>query len=261
MTGRIYKIINDINDKVYVGQTIRTLAQRFQKHCSYSDDVNHTMAIKKAIHKYGRDHFKIVLLEELSDCNQETLNEREIYWVAYYDAYTKGYNLTKGGQFCGHSQKLSIEEENKLVELYKTGWSSLKIAKVFNIDKTTVLNYAKKHNLRRKDTLEEKVNIEEVKVYIRENKPTVSDVVSKFKISRSSVYNLIKRSKDNTLILKSYNPRKSNAKIKFKEVCDKYREGYNIQDLVKMFHSSKKYISKILKDNGIIIQRGRKAML
>ena len=68
MIGRIYKIVNDINDKVYVGQTIRTLVQRFQKHCSYSDDVNHTMAIKKAIHKYGRDHFKIVLLEELSNC-------------------------------------------------------------------------------------------------------------------------------------------------------------------------------------------------
>lgn len=47
MTGKIYKIVNDINDKVYVGQTIRTLAQRFQKHCSYSDDVNRTMAIKK----------------------------------------------------------------------------------------------------------------------------------------------------------------------------------------------------------------------
>lgn len=47
MIGKIYKIVNDINDKVYVGQTIQKLSARFYKHCSYSDDINHTMAIKK----------------------------------------------------------------------------------------------------------------------------------------------------------------------------------------------------------------------
>ena len=36
MTGKIYKIVNDINDKVYVGQTIRTLKVRFQRHCNFS---------------------------------------------------------------------------------------------------------------------------------------------------------------------------------------------------------------------------------
>lgn len=261
MTGKIYKIVNDINDKVYVGQTIRTLAQRFQKHCSYSDDVNHTMAIKKAIHKYGRDHFKIVLLEEIEDCNQEALNEREIYWIAYYNAYTNGYNLTKGGQYCGHSQKLSTEEEDKLVKLYEEGLGSTKLAKMFNVDKTTVLNYVKRHNLGTKDTLDKMVDIEAVKEYIRNNKPTVKDISEKYHISRCSVYNIIKRANDSTLILNSYNPRKSNATIKAKEICDMYNEGYNIQDLTKMFHTNKRYISKTLRDNNIEIQRGRKALL
>lgn len=261
MTGKIYKIVNDINDKVYVGQTIKTLVQRFQKHCSYSDDVNHTMAIKKAIHKYGRDHFKIVLLEELSDCNQEVLNEREIYWIAYYSAYTKGYNLTKGGQGCGHPQKLSIEDENKLVKLYEEGYGSIKLSKIFNVDKTTVLNYAKRHSLERRDTLDKIVDIEAVKKYIRENRPTVKDVSEKYHISKCSVYNIIKRANDDTLILNSYNPRISSAKKNAKEICDKYNEGYNIQDLVRMFYTTKKYISKTLKENGIKVQRGRKALL
>jgi group I intron endonuclease len=261
MNGKIYKIVNDINDKVYVGQTIRTLAQRFQKHCSYSDDINHTMAIKKAIHKYGKSHFKIILLEELKDCSQETLNEREIYWIAYYNAYTQGYNLTKGGQFCGHAQKLSLEEEGKLVGLYQEGYSSRELSEIFNVDKTTILNYIKRHNLKRKDTLDGLVDIETVREYIRENKPTAVEVAEKFKICKSSVYNLIKKLHDNTLVLNSYNPRKSIAALKAKEICDKYKEGYNIQDLIKMFHTNKKYISRTLKENKIKIQRGRKALL
>lgn len=261
MDGKIYKIINDLNDKVYVGQTIRTLDQRFQKHCSLSDDKNHTMAIKKAIHKYGKNHFMIVLIEELKNCNQEILNDREIYWINYYDSYNKGYNLTKGGQFCGRNQKLSTEDEKKLIELYQKGYSSIKLSKVFNIDKTTVLNYAKRHNLRRTDTLDNLVNIKEVKEYIRNNKPTVMDVTKKFNISRSSVYNIINRAKDSTLVLESYNPRKSNAEIKVKEICDMYCKGYNIQDLVKIFHSTKKSISRVLKNNNINIQRNRRALL
>lgn len=261
MTGKIYKIVNNINNKVYVGQTIRTLTQRFQKHCSYSDDVNHTMAIKKAIHKYGRDHFKIVLLEEFKVCTQELLNEREKYWIAYYNAYTNGYNLTKGGQLCGHALKLSVDEENKLIKLYEEGYGTIKLAEMFNVDKTTVLNYAKRHNLKRRDTLDNIVDIEAVKEYIRNNRPTVKKVTEKFNVSRSSVYNIIKRANDITLQLNPYNPRKSNAVIKAKEICDKYNEGYNIQDLIKMFHSNKKHISKILKENGIKIQRGRKALL
>lgn len=66
---------------------------------------------------------------------------------------------------------------------------------------------------------------------------------------------------DDRLKLNPYNPRIGNAKKKEKEVCEKYLEGYNIQDLVKMFHSQKMYISRILKNNGIKIQRGRKAIL
>ena len=53
------------------------------------------MYIKRAIHKYGKDKFHISLLEVVSI---EKLNEREKYWIAYYDSYNNGYNLTLGGQ-------------------------------------------------------------------------------------------------------------------------------------------------------------------
>lgn len=261
MTGRIYKITNDLNDKVYVGQTIRTLPERFQKHCSKGDDLSNTMAIKNAIHKYGREHFKIELIEE---CDPSTLNDREIYWISYYDSYVSGYNCTRGGQKCGHSQKLTPAQETELINLYEAGHSSTELAGFFNVDKTTVLNYAKRHGLQIHniaEQLEYKIDIESFKEYIRTEKPLIGDVVEKFGISRSSVYKLLKKLNDDTLQLNPYNPRKSNAKLYEQEVCDKYNEGYNIQDLCKIFHAQKKYVSKVLKEHGIHIQRGRKALL
>lgn len=171
------------------------------------------MYIKRAILKYGKEHFKIELIEE---CPIEWLDRREIFWIDYFDSFNNGYNLTAGGN-------------NKS------------------------RNFAK--------SLEDIIDIEEFKSFIIDNFPTAKQVEKKFKISHSSIYNLIKRLDDDRLKLNPYNPRIGNAKKREKEVCEKYLEGYNIQDLVKMFHSQKMYISKILKNNGITIQRGRKSIL
>ena len=93
--GKIYLITNDINSKVYVGQTIQTLNKRFNGHCCYSkSDRSVNMYIKRAIHKYGRDKFHIQLIEE---CPVNILNEREKYWINFYNSYYNGYNATLGG--------------------------------------------------------------------------------------------------------------------------------------------------------------------
>lgn len=213
MIGRIYLISNDLNSKLYVGQTIQSIERRFINHCCNSSDRGQNMYIKRAILKYGKEHFKIELIEE---CSIEWLDRREIFWIDYFDSFNNGYNLTAGGN-------------------------------------NTSRNFPK--------SLEDNINLEDFKSFIIDNFPTAKQVEKKFKISHSSVYNLIKRLNDDRLKLNSYNPRIGNAKKREKEVCEKYLEGYNIQDLVKMFHSQKMYISKILKNNGITIQRGRKSIL
>ena len=89
--GRIYVIENDVNDKLYVGQTTRTLEERFKEHC-YADS-----AIGKAIRKYGAEHFRIRTLEECY--SREQLNEREIFWIAELNSKAPhGYNLNGGGK-------------------------------------------------------------------------------------------------------------------------------------------------------------------
>ena len=97
MKSKIYIIKNDVNDKVYVGQTAHTLEARFKKHCR---DAMVESKLKRhlylAMNKYGFDKFHIYPIEE---CDAENADEREQHWIAYYNSYGEdGYNATIGGQ-------------------------------------------------------------------------------------------------------------------------------------------------------------------
>lgn len=87
----IYKIANKLNGKIYIGKTARTLEVRMKEHLR-----SNKTYIDRAIHKYGIDNFKVSVVEECD--TEEKLNEREIYWIAFYKCRTpNGYNLTSGG--------------------------------------------------------------------------------------------------------------------------------------------------------------------
>lgn len=90
----IYKISNDINDSVYIGQTIGSIQTRFKQHC-YDSKRDTNNKFHNAMRNIGIEHFKIELIEE---CSNEQLDNREKYWISYYDSCNNGYNSTKGGQ-------------------------------------------------------------------------------------------------------------------------------------------------------------------
>lgn len=140
--GRIYLISNDINNKLYVGQTTQTLNKRFNGHCCYSkSDRSVNMYIKRAIHKYGKDKFHILLIEE---CPIELLNEREKYWISFYDSYENGYNLTKGGQDSNYFNLHRLENtiDIKKFKEYIIEFKPLatEVAAHFGISKSSVYN-------------------------------------------------------------------------------------------------------------------------
>lgn len=95
----IYKITNQINNKCYIGQSIH-IEQRWEEHLYKSSQCS---LLKYALHKYGVNNFTFEVIEE---CEQESLNEREQYWIQYYDSFNNGYNLTLGG---GGTIKYSVE--------------------------------------------------------------------------------------------------------------------------------------------------------
>lgn len=195
MKGKIYKITNKVNGKVYVGQTVKSLEERFQKHCwgtTDKDKYHLNMTIKKAIRKYGKENFTIELIEEVET---DKLDEREVYWISFYDSYNKGYNCTLGGQN-GATRKcaLSWSEENEVIEAKYLGFSNREIGEVYNIDRSTVHNIFKRHNLKfpRKRTLVDRINKEEFIEYLKTN-PSFKQIENKFKICRCSIYNYIKK--------------------------------------------------------------------
>ena len=85
----IYKVTNKINGKVYIGQSV-DIGRRWREHMTAKDDIY----FHKAIQKYGVENFEWEVIEQ---CKKKDLDEREIYWIEYYDSFNKGYNCTKGG--------------------------------------------------------------------------------------------------------------------------------------------------------------------
>jgi len=116
--GVIYKATNLINGKVYIGQTINFMHRVYQ-HRSDSNNIEKRKGnsyFHNAMNQYGVDNFKFEIIEEIDN---SLLNEREQYWIKFYNSYTpNGYNLTLGGDgFKGHSRPQSEEEKNKRKEI------------------------------------------------------------------------------------------------------------------------------------------------
>lgn len=92
----IYKIINKINSKIYIGKTLQTIEKRWKTHCyDYLKKTEEKRPLYSAMKKYGIQNFIIEEVEEIADV--ELLDERERYWIEYYGSFENGYNATKGG--------------------------------------------------------------------------------------------------------------------------------------------------------------------
>lgn len=100
MSCGIYKITNNINRKIYIGQSAN-IEKRWREHINASQHETYyghkKSLLYPALNKYGIDNFSFEIIEE---CDISELDERECYWINYYKSNESlnGYNILSGGQ-------------------------------------------------------------------------------------------------------------------------------------------------------------------
>ncbi len=103
----VYKIINKINKKAYIGITKRDPKIRMQEHFSNKNEL-----LGKAKEKYGRENFILEILE--NNISENQIDDKERYYIKLYDTLApKGYNLSQGGI---SNKTISLEGKKKLKE-------------------------------------------------------------------------------------------------------------------------------------------------
>ena len=124
----IYKIVNDINQKIYIGKTYYSIEKRWKEHCkdAYRPQVE-KRPLYDAMRKYGVEHFHIELVEETD--NPE---ERERHWIEYYGSFKDGYNATLGGDGRPYL------DHNLIIKTYQEIGSAIQVANILNISKDWV---------------------------------------------------------------------------------------------------------------------------
>ena len=133
----IYKITNDINDKVYIGKTEFSIEKRFKEHCRDAfKERNEKRPLYNAMQKYGIEHFCI---EEIEKTDKP--EEREQYWIQYYNSFKYGYNATLGGD-----GKSYIDKE-QVIKLYTQLHNCIDVAKQLDISADSVRNILKQYNI------------------------------------------------------------------------------------------------------------------
>lgn len=134
----IYKITNEVNNKIYIGKTLLTPEQRFKEHILDSKrNSEEQRPLYSAMNKYGIEKFHISTIEE---CDPDHLNEREKYWIEYFGSFKNGYNATVGGDgrpyldydliYNTYIKIKSIKETAKII-----GCSQSSVSKVLSIYK------------------------------------------------------------------------------------------------------------------------------
>lgn len=109
-TGIIYGYTNLESGKMYIGQTLhperRWKAHRYGKykngwHIDYQNNP---------------DKYEYSVIEY--DVPEDKLDEREIFWISFFDSYHNGYNLTEGGGGI-RGCNVSISTREKLSKINK----------------------------------------------------------------------------------------------------------------------------------------------
>ncbi len=155
--SKIYKIVDNTNGNIYIGSTVKTLAQRLAYHRQdykrYLEGKQHYITSFKILEN---DNYDIILLEECKDCeNKEQLHARERHYIDTLQCVNKVKpTRTKKEYYEEHKEHLNIKQK----EYYELNKEHLYMKKkeYIKANKDKFIEYHKDYYNNNKEVLSEK---------------------------------------------------------------------------------------------------------
>ena len=121
--------------RIYIGLTTRTVEMRWKEH------VRGTQYIDNAIKEFGKENF---IIETIEECEDDVADDREIYWIQYYDSYHNGYNYTLGGR---DNKLIMTDKVQEVLDLWNQGLTVNRIIEKTKLNVETVRGYLNKNGI------------------------------------------------------------------------------------------------------------------
>jgi group I intron endonuclease len=282
----IYKIINNINNKIYIGQT-NDMYQRWAqyKNCATSENSNNTQLIVKAMRKHGFDNFKMECIATATNIGipegadkHYNINEAEALIIEQEDARNLeiGYNLDSGGNAIERSPETIAKIIKGRLKYFETHAGSMKNRKhlpesIKKMSESAMgkpgTNIGKKFSEETKRKMSEsakKVDKSDTRRFLPEEEKEICRLYSEDKLSTDKLSKQFKCSKSTILeIFKRENVETRKGKKQFvsrrffieneeQKICSLYMNGEtSITKLGNKFICSKELIKTILFENNI----------
>jgi group I intron endonuclease len=253
----IYKI-QHIDGKMYVGSAIN-IDKRWKLHLAQlHSNRHHSILLQRAWNKYGEVAFKFEVLEIVDNPTKELLEEREQFWMDYYQCYDpeKGYNVAiKAGTNLGIKKSKEARLKLSLARKGCVAWN--------------------------KDSWKDKVSEEELVAYYQAGN-SMGDCKMKFHISLDSIRLILRRNnvmrsplegrrqekfrnKIRMTVIGKPSPRKGiktekiswnngiwKSKASEEEIVEFYKLGNSIQDCHEHFNISVDTIRMVLNKHNVV---------
>lgn len=134
----VYKIINTLNKKSYIGIT-GNIKERFSYHKRYYNDKSKKEFIDKplykAFRKYGIENFKFLILYKGLSLKEAKMKEIEMIKKFHTLTHENGYNITKGGDYrsnFGENNNTTKLTEKDVLEIRRRVQEGENIKVIFN---------------------------------------------------------------------------------------------------------------------------------
>lgn len=229
----IYCIENMANGKKYIGQTKRTFRDRKNQHIYHLKRNTHqNQHLQNAWNKYGEVNFRIDIIEK---CNISSLDEREVFWINFYNSMELGYNKEAGGNLNKIISNQTREKHSKAQTGEGNSMTKLTNDAVIKIKQELIKGTAMKEI-----SLKHKVSYEVIKS-IRQCR-SFCDIGNEY----------------NESLLKLIKPRSIIGADIVKEIKSMKQKGISNEKIANELNISQWTISKIIKENPQCFKRAKR---